>query len=185
MNSLDKLLYIRGESMLYLKKVNLEDIDEEYQAIHEMPKNENGFENEFYDVSKEDFKNIVIPKLLRNSEGLDLKEGYVPQTYYFLWDDMKIVGLFKLRHCLNDFLRNGPGHIGYGILPEYRGKGYATSGLKLAIEEASKIVPEDELYFSVHKDNPASLKVQQNCGAYITGESKDGKEYLTRIKIKK
>lgn len=87
-----------------------------------MPKNENGFENEFYDVSKEDFKNVVIPRLLRNSEDIDLPEGYVPQTYYFLWDDTKIVGLFKLRHCLNDFLRNGPGHIGYGILPEYRAK---------------------------------------------------------------
>ena len=171
--------------MLYLKKINLEDIEEEYKAIQIMPKDDNGFENEFYNVSKEDFKNKVIPRLLRNSEGLDLPEGYVPQTYYFLWDDDKIVGLFKLRHCLNDFLKNGPGHIGYGILPEYRGKGYATAGLKLAIEEASKIVPEDELYFSVHKDNPASLKVQQNCGAYIASESKDGKEYLTRIKIRK
>ena len=171
--------------MLYLKKINLDDVDEEYKAIQIMPKDENGFENEFYNVSKEDFKNIVIPRLLRNSEGLDLPEGYVPQTYYFLWDDDRIVGLFKLRHYLNDFLRNGPGHIGCGILPEYRGKGYATDGLKIAIEEASKIVPEDELYFSVHKDNIASLKVQQKCGAYIVGESPDGKEYLTRIKIDK
>lgn len=171
--------------MLYLKKVNLDDIEEEYKVIQRMPADENGFQNEFYGISKEEFKNTVIPKLIKNSEGIDLPNGYVPQTYYFLWDDNVIVGLFKLRHCLNEFLKNGPGHLGYGILPEYRGKGYATAGLKLAIEEASKIIPEEEIYFSVHKDNKASLKVQQNCGAYIVGETKDGKEHLTRIKISK
>ena len=171
--------------MIYLKKINLEDIDEEYKVIQKMPQDENGFKNEFYGASKEEFKNIIIPRLKRNEEGFDLPEGYVPQTYYFLWDNDRIIGLFKLRHYLNDFLRNGPGHIGCGILLEYRGKGYGTEGLKLAIEEAKKIVPEDELFFSVHKDNVASLKIQQKCGAYIAGETQDGKEYLTRIKINK
>lgn len=171
--------------MLYLKKVNLNDIDEEYKIIKIMPKDENGFVNEFYGASKEEFTEVIVPTLIRNSEGLDLPEGYVPQTYFFLWNDDKVVGLFKIRHYLNDFLRNGPGHIGYGLLPEYRGKGYATEGLKLAIDEASKIVPEEELYFSVHKDNIASLRVLQKCGAYIIGETSDGIDYLARIKINK
>lgn len=169
--------------MLTLKKINLEDADEEYKAIKILPKNENGFENKYHDVTEEQFKNVVIPELISHSKGLDLPDGYVPETYFFLWDDKNIVGLFKIRHCLNDFLRSGPGHVGYGILPQYRGKGLATEGLKLAIKEARKIVSEDEIYMSVHKDNPASLKVQQKCGAYLAGESKDGKEYLTRIKL--
>ena len=41
--------------------------------------------------------------------------------------------------------------------------------MKLAIDKCKEIIPEDEIYFSVHKDNPGSLKVQQNNGAYIVG----------------
>ena len=125
--------------MLYLKKINFEDVEEEYKAIKSMPAQENGFENKYHDVTKEEFINEVIPKLLKNSEGLDLPDGYVPDTYFFLWDDDKIVGLFKIRHYLNDFLRKGAGHIGYGILPEYRGKGYAKQGLLLAIEKCKEL----------------------------------------------
>lgn len=168
--------------MLYLKKVNIEDVEEEYNAIKSMPAEENGFENRYYNVTKDEFLNQVIPNLLKNSEGLELPDGHVPDTYYFLWNDNKIVGLFKIRHYLNDFLKNGSGHIGYGILPEYRGKGFATQGLLLAIEKCKEIIREDEIYLSVNKDNPASLKVQLNCGAFIVGETED--EYLTRIKLK-
>lgn len=168
--------------MLYLKKINFEDVEEEYKTIKSMPAQENGFENKYYNVTKYEFVNEVIPKLLKNSEGLDLPAGYVPDTYFFLWDDNKIVGLFKIRHHLNDFLRKGAGHIGYGILPEYRGKGYAKKGLILAIEKCKKIIKEDEIYLSVHKDNPTSLRVQLSCGAFIVGETEE--EYLTRIKLK-
>lgn len=168
--------------MLYLKKINFEDVEEEYKAIKSMPAQENGFENKYHDVTNEEFINEVIPNLLKISEGLDLRDGYVPDTYFFLWDDDKIVGLFKIRHYLNDFLRKGAGHIGYGILPEYRGKGYAKKGLVLAIEKCKEIIKENEIYLSVHKDNPASLRVQLGCGAFIVGETEE--EYLTRIKLK-
>lgn len=167
--------------MIYLKKVNEEDIDEEYNAIKKIPANENGFVNKHYNVTKDEFINQVIPELLNHSNGIGLTPGHVPDTYFFLWDDKKIVGLFKIRHYLNDSLRKGAGHIGFCILPEYRGKGYAKQGLLLAIEKCKEIIKEDEIYFSVHKNNPASLKVQLDCGAYITDETEE--EYLTRIKL--
>ena len=66
-----------------------------------------------------------------------------------------------MRHYLNDALRSGGGHIGYGIRDKYRGRGYATKGLALTIEKARELVAEDELYLSVHNDNPASLRVQE------------------------
>ena len=166
--------------MLYLKEANFEDIEEEYNFLTKMP-SANGFENPYQGISKENIKK-VIQELIDHSQGLNLKDGYVPDTYFFLWDDTKIVGVFKLRHFLNEWLRNNAGHLGYGILPEENGKGYATKGLALLKEKAKSIIEENELYLSVHKDNPASLKVQQNNGAYIVGETEG--EYLTRIKIK-
>lgn len=168
--------------MLYLKAANLEDWEKEYEAIIQLPENENGFENKYYNVSREEFKDNIIQELINHSKGIDLPDGYVPDTYYFLWDDQEIVGLFKIRHYLNDFLASGPGHIGYAVLPKNRGKGYATKGLALAINECKKIIPEDEIYLSVHKDNPSSLRVQEKNGAYIVAETE--KEFLTRIKIK-
>lgn len=169
--------------MLYLKKINYEDIEEEYQAFKTIPANENGFENKYHDLTKEELIQKVIPTLLKKSQGLELPKGYVPDTYFFLWDNDKIVGLFKIRHYLNDFLKTGPGHIGYGILPKYRGKGYAKKGLLLAIEKCKELIQEDEIYLSVHKNNPISLRVQLSCGAYIVGENEE--EYLTRIKLNK
>ena len=72
--------------------------------------------------------------------GLNLKEGFVPDTIFVLVDDNEnYVGIFNLRHYLNEFLANGPGHIGMGISSKYRRKGYATKGLALVLEEAKKI----------------------------------------------
>ena len=168
--------------MLYLKKLNVEDAEKEYEAIKKIPAEENGYMNKYHSVTKEEFINNVIPERIKISKGINIPEGKVPETYYFLWDDDEIVGLFKIRHCLNEKLRNGSGHIGYGILPDQRGKGYAKEGLRLAIEECKKIIKEDEIYLSVYKNNPASIKVQQDNGAYIVSENEE--EYFTRIKLR-
>lgn len=168
--------------MIYIKKANMEDTEKEFQFISSQPKNENGFINEFHGVNKEAFSKKMLPRIISYSEGKNLPLGYIPETYYFLWDDEEIVGLFKLRHCLNNFLRNGAGHIGYGIDSKHRGKGYASKGLALLIEEAKEIIEEDEIYLSCHKSNLASLKVQMNNGAYLHHSNE--RQNYTRIKIK-
>ena len=119
--------------MLYLKELNVESSKQEYEFFKHMP-SEHGFENEYENISYHDFITHSIKERLDASKGINLKPGFVPDTYYFLWNDNEIVGLFKIRHYLNDFLRTGPGHIGYGILPKYRNKGYASKGLALALE---------------------------------------------------
>lgn len=120
--------------------------------------------------------------MLEMARGNNLPTCYVPATSYILWLDDVPVGLFKLRHYLNDFLRQGPGHLGYGIRKEYRGQVLASAGLGLAIKKAKFIIPEEELYLACHKDNPASLKVMLNNGGYIDHE--DEKEYYVRIPLK-
>ncbi len=53
----------------------------------------------------------------------------------------------------------------------------------MLLEIARKIVPEEEIYLSVHKDNLASLNVQKKNGAYIHHENEA--EYFTRIPLKR
>lgn len=166
--------------MLYLKEINYEDIEKEYEFVRNMPLDENGLGNEWHGVSREDFESKAMEKMIRFSKGQDLPEGFVPETFLFLWDDDTIVGQFRIRHCLCESLRTGGGHIGYFIQKEYRGRGYGTEGLRLTLEIARNIVPEEEFYLRVNKDNPASLKVMQNNGGCIVSE--DENKYYVRIK---
>jgi len=98
----------------------------------------------------------------------------------FAFEHGNYTGIFNLRHCLNEFLANGLGHIGYGIAPEYRKKGYATKGLALVLEEAKKLGIE-EAYFSANRDNIGSVKAQLNNGAVIHKETEE--KIYTRIAI--
>jgi len=52
--------------------------------------------------------------------------------------------------------------------------------LRLTLEIARGIIPEDEIYLSVNKNNPASLRVMQKNGGYIVGENEE--RYFVRIK---
>lgn len=56
------------------------------------------FENKYYGISYDDSINRALPQMIKFSKGIDLPNGYVPETFYFLWDDNSIIGLFKLRH---------------------------------------------------------------------------------------
>ena len=167
--------------MIYLKETNFEDRKEEYLFIKRLPEDENGFLNPYYYESKDSFYKVIIPRLINYSNGINLPPLKVPETYFFLWDDNKIVGLFKIRHYLNDNLKVSGGNLSYGILKEYRNKGYATTGLKLAIQKCREIIREDDIHMSLHKNNYYSLKVMLNCGAYVYSETEN--EYLTKIKI--
>lgn len=77
-------------------------------------------------------------------------------------------------------VKSGAGHIGYSIKKDFRSRGYGTKGLALTLDVARKIVPEDEIYLRVLKDNAASFKAISRNGAYIAGE--DDTHYLLRIK---
>lgn len=152
--------------MLYIKPANYEDIEKEWLFQRRIPSDENGFLNDYYDISREDF-DTALETMIAQSEGEMLPEGYVPQTIYYLWDDDAIVGTFHFRQYLCQSLIEGAGHIGYYIAPEYRGKGYASQGLKLLIDDIKDAVLEDEIYLRVNRDNPSSLKVMLNNGGYI------------------
>ena len=164
--------------MLAIKKIN-EDIQKEWQFLTNMPIDENGLTNPLHGVSREDYEETEMPKLLNYEKGIGMPDWMVPETFLYLWNDDEIVGQFRIRHYLNDALREGAGHIGYFIGKEFRGKGYATEGLKQTLDIARTIIPEDEIYLRVNKDNPASLKVMKNNGGRVVAESED--KYFVRI----
>jgi len=73
-------------------------------------------------------------------------------------------------------LSKAGGHIGYGIAPQYRAKGYGKELLRLLLIEAKKISLEKVL-ITIHTDNIASQKVALANGGLIT-EKTDERIYI-------
>jgi predicted acetyltransferase len=163
-----------------LRKINTNDIEAQWVYTTSLPADENGLTNPYNGVSFEEYRDKVLPTLISYEHPIDMPDWFVPETYYYLWDEDHLIGEFRIRHYLTDALREGAGHIGYSISKEFRGKGYGSEGLKLTIKIAKEIVPEEEIYLRVNKDNVASQKVMIKNGAYRAGE--DEEHFFMRIR---
>ena len=86
---------------------------------------------------------------------------YANQTTYVLADDSNhIYGLINLRHELKGKLIEVGGHIGYGIRPSERKKGYATLQLKLILDKLKEL-NIDQALITCREDNIASKKTME------------------------
>ncbi|SFL40544.1 Predicted acetyltransferase [Gracilibacillus orientalis] len=74
-----------------------------------------------------------------NEKGVNLPDGWVPDSTFWLVKDRLIIGVVNIRHQLTEMLLSIGGHIGYGIRPSERRKGYGTKILELALLEANKL----------------------------------------------
>lgn len=118
-----------------------------------------------------------VRQLEELESGLTIPEGMVRGAFLVAEVDGKVVGRVSLRYELNAFLRDGPGHVGYQVVPDARGKGYATEMLRqsIALLRAQGI---DEILASCDVANEASARVLEKCGGhhFETGTSSlDGK----------
>lgn len=96
--------------------------------------------------------------------GEGLPEGFVPQTTFWLVrGEDYVVGEIRLRHTLTPGLENVGGHIGYGIRPSERRRGYATLMLKLCLREARKLGLKRVL-LTCDPENVASARVMVKNG---------------------
>ena len=91
--------------------------------------------------------------------GINLPEGWVPAIQLVAFSEKgQAVGFLNLRLCLNDYLLEEGGHIGYSIRPSERGKGYA----KEALRQGLQIAKEKNIHRALvtcSAENPASRAV--------------------------
>lgn len=108
-------------------------------------------------------------------ENLEIKEetedGRVPDTTLFCLDkDRNIfVGAVNIRHYLNEGLLKNGGHIGDGIRPSERRKGYATAMIALALKECKRL-GIDRVLMCCDKNNIGSAKSIINNGGVLENE---------------
>lgn len=113
-------------------------------------------------------------------EGIDLKEGWVPDTHYWIIADGEYAGRIDLRHWLNDDLKEFGGHVGYEIATSMRKKGIATQALRLILPEAKKL-GISELLITCNDDNLASIKIIERNGGKLQDKIKSSRNPANKL----
>jgi len=94
-------------------------------------------------------------------------------TYLMIREsDNRLIGICNLRHYLNDYLSKVGGHIGYGVRPTERRKGYNKIQLYHALLEAKKL-GIDSVMLDCVDTNPGSEKTIQALGGVFDSEYYD------------
>ena len=119
------------------------------------------FKNDYHDFD------YYLENLEIKSEG----DGKVPDSVFFLLDEDRdrLLGAVDIRHYLNEFLLREGGHIGDGIRPSERRKGYATEMIRLALIECKKL-GMNKVLITCDRDNIGSAKSIINNGGILENE---------------
>lgn len=106
----------------------------------------------------------MIEFLLDNENGVHIPKGWVKDsTYWLVNDNKKVLGVVNIRHGLTEKLFNIGGHIGYGIRPSERRKGYATKILAYSLVK-TKELGIDKVLVVCDADNIGSARTIINNG---------------------
>jgi len=109
----------------------------------------------------------VLRRQRDDARGRNLPDGYVPTTtYWLLRGRQKVVARSSLRHRLTEHLAYEGGHIGYGVRPSERGKGYGTAVCRLTLEKA-RALGLPRVLITCDADNPASARIIEKNGGVL------------------
>ncbi|MGO2618799.1 GNAT family N-acetyltransferase [Glutamicibacter ardleyensis] len=76
-----------------------------------------------------------VQRMSEGRSGEFIPEGWVRSGLFVGVHEGKLVGRISVRYELNDFLSEVGGHLGYGVVPEFRGQGFATQLCEFALTE--------------------------------------------------
>ena len=156
---------------LRLRPFRLDDEGSAHTAQAELLRDDFTFLLEDFDPSEPwaDY----LARLARVSRGEGLAPDRVPADLLAAEVDGELVGRTSIRHRLNDHLALYGGHIGYGVRPGFRRRGYATRILELSLERAREVGITSALVVC-NDDNAGSAATIERCGGVldriVTGE---------------
>lgn len=133
-------------------------------------------------VSAQNNYESYLKKRISYSEGKELPEGWPPMSMFICIESGNIIGAIRVRHGVNDYIKNVIGHIGYETLPKARGNGVATAMLNWVKDN----VIEGIAIVTCNESNVASQKVIEKCGGkYINSYySKEEEREVFRYQLK-
>ncbi len=143
----------------------------EYRNSYEAYIEELGDEERYpfpMDFDYSDFEKMLA-KISDFSKGENLPSGYVQSSTLWLVDAGNLIGVTNIRHRLNKEIEHCGGHIGLGIRPSYRGKGYGRKLMSLSIAKLNEL-GVDSIHIHCYKGNLASAKAITSNGGQLVSE---------------
>ncbi|MFZ1382103.1 MAG: GNAT family N-acetyltransferase [Scrofimicrobium sp.] len=115
----------------------------------------------------------------RCSRGVGLAPGRAPATMLLAVVDGEVVGRVHVRHALTPGLRVTGGHIGYGVRPQFRRRGYAAEMLRQGLELLGTLGIEQALV-TCDDDNEASIRTIESNGGVLEDKMELSEGVVTR-----
>ena len=174
------LRHIRSYGAIKLVKLNKEYKTQLFEMMDEWANYKGDRDDKTpYAIFKNDYHDF--DNYLNNLEIKEDDGKYVPDSTFFALDVKRniFVGAVNIRHYLNDKLIKDGGHIGDGIRPSERRKGFGTEMIRLALLECKKL-GIDNVLMVCDKDNIASRKTIIN-----NGGKKEATDFEDETKIEK
>lgn len=139
------------------------DITHELQAIDYIKEHKDNNEFDLHGgalIEKAKTYTSWLKQLAENSDRSTVNKDWVISSTFFAIRkcDKKIIGMADIRHELNNFLRSYGGHIGIGVRPAERKKGYAIEITKNALKFCNEI-GLSKVMVACNKDNIASRNI--------------------------
>jgi len=157
------------KSLLQLRSLTLADERSFMEAVEEFSLENTQFEFALGYGDSASFSDYAA-RVEGWPRGENLPPCFVPGAFYVGVVGGEVVGRLSLRYQFNEFLSKIGGHIGFGVRPSRRRRGYAAEMLRQALPMCASVGIERALV-TCDADNIGSRKAIESCGGIFEGMS--------------
>lgn len=153
------------------RKLEAIEYIKEHIKFNSEPAGTSGLDDEY-----ENYENWLEKlELMKNIETCPSNRCIGREYFLIRESDEKIVGMINLRWNLNEWMLEYGGHIGYGIRPTERRKGYNKINLYLCLLKAKEF-GIDKVLLTANDDNLGSIRTIESLGGILENKVKSYKK---------
>src|SRR5450631_3688270 len=154
---------ISGQPPILLRPLSISDEKQARQAHWELTQDAFDF---LLDLRRGESWPAYLARLENLRRGVDVPQGWVPATFLVAELDGQVAGRVSIRHHLNPYLAEVAGHIGIGIRPGSRRRGYATAILHRSLSVAAT-TGLARVLVTCDANNVGAINATVDCGGVL------------------